>query len=390
MSNHNLLGRLSVWLKAHKKQMLLTTLVLVIALPLVKRHLNKNTLQAAPVAARVQVATANYQKDFQQGFNTTTSLKANADVVLKTKVESNILQSYVEKGQTVEAGALLIELEHRNQSAQVEAAQAQIDINVAAANAAAAQKENAAVEQQRYDTLIAKGYATRQEVDAKRTTKNTAESDYHKAASSIDYARAQLLAAQATLSDYYLQAPFAGIVLEDYDLHSGSKVAKDTSVLRLADIATMKASISIPENLLQSIKPGMSVTLTCDSLPGQKFTGILQVISPYINTDTHMVQADVHIDNAAVNYVLKPGMFAKVSVIQQALPQALVIPKEALRSDNTVLVVKNNKVQPLAVQLSFSNDKEIAITQGLTPGDLVVISGGRNLKAGDEVAYEKP
>lgn len=389
MNNQNLLTNLRAWCAYHKKALLIILVCLLAGGPLVRRQLQKKNVHTTPVAARVQVAKAAYQKDFQQGFNTTTSLKANADIIMKTKVETTVQQLYVLKGQSIQAGQLLIELEHHNQSAQVEAAQAQIAMNAASAEAAAAQKANAAVEQQRYDTLIAKGYATRQEVDAKRTTRNTADSDYNKAVSNIDYARSQLSAAQATLSDYYLKAPFDGVVLEDYDLAPGSKVAKDTSVLRIADIATMKASISIPENLLQSIQPGMQVNLTCDSLPGQSFTGIVQVISPYVNTDTHMVQADVLIDNAAVNYVLKPGMFAKVSVIQKALSQALVIPKEALRSDNTVLVVKDHQVQSTPVESGLSSDKEVVITKGLSLGDIVVISGGRSLKNGEAVTYEE-
>ena len=107
-------------------------------------------------------------------------------------------------------------------------------MNEAAAVAAQAEFANAAKEQERYDLLISKGYATRQEVAARRTTSATAGADYNKAVANIAYSEAEMAAAQATLSDYLLKAPFDGIVLDDYNLTVGSKLNKDTDAVRIA------------------------------------------------------------------------------------------------------------------------------------------------------------
>ena len=370
------------------KKILIPALVCLVVVGLVaKRNMAKPQTVATETVARVQVVKVIAKENTGSLLNTTTSLKAIADVVLKSKVETHLQGLYVRKGERFEKGQLLAELEHRNQSAQVEAMEAQIRVSEAAAAAAKSQKENAAIEQQRYDALIAKGYATRQEVDAKRTTSRTAESDYDKSIANISYSSAQLKAARATLADYLFKAPFAGVVLDDYEMTAGKKVTKETEVLRIADIDTIKASMEIPEMQLGLVKPGMQVQVTCDALPEESFMGTLQTINDFVNTNTHTVQADVYIDNAAIGYKLKPGMFARCAILAEGKQQALVVPSDALRSDGTVLVVREGKVEQTKVQLAATKGEESFLTGGVNEGDLVVVSGGRKLKTGDRVTY---
>lgn len=370
------------------KKILIPALVCLVVVGLVaKRNMAKPQTVATETVARVQVVKVIAKENTGSLLNTTTSLKAIADVVLKSKVETHLQGLYVRKGERFEKGQLLAELEHRNQSAQVEAMEAQIRVSEAAAAAAKSQKENAAIEQQRYDALIAKGYATRQEVDAKRTTSRTADSDYDKSIANISYSGAQLKAARATLADYLFKAPFAGVVLDDYEMTAGKKVTKETEVLRIADIDTIKASMEIPEMQLGLVKPGMQVQVICDALPEESFMGTLQTINDFVNTNTHTVQADVYIDNAAIGYKLKPGMFARCAILAEGKQQALVVPSDALRSDGTVLVVREGKVEQTKVQLAATKGEESFLTGGVNEGDLVVVSGGRKLKTGDRVTY---
>lgn len=376
--------------KLQDKKILLPAIITVLALGFLGRNMfNKPQALKTENIARVQVAKATYNNSLVKGINTTTSLKAVADVKVKTKVDGHLHKIYFKKGQMFKQGDMLLELQHANQSAQVAAMEAQIEMNKAAAAAAKSQKENAAIEQQRYDTLIAKGYATRQEVDAKRTTSRTASSDYDKALASIDYAEAQLKAAKATLADYMFHAPFDGIVLDDYDMSIGNQITKDTNVMRIADISQIKASIDIPEIHLSRLKEGMHVQIVCDALPNENFSGILEIINGFINTNTHTVQADIIIDNKAVGYKLKPGMFARCLIVEESTAKTLVIPTEAIRSDGSILIVKDNHIQETKINVELTNEKETAIS-GINEGDIVVIGGGNTLKTGDKVTYKEP
>ena len=390
MTKQGSLQSLLQYCKQNKKKVALAIVCLVLAGTIGQRYLGKRAVTAPPIAARVQVVKAGPADGVLQGLNTTTALRAIADVALRTKVEAPIQEIFVHKNQFITKGQPLLELEHNNQSAKLQSAAAQINMNEAAAVAAQAEFANAAKEQERYDLLISKGYATRQEVAARRTTSATAGADYNKAVANIAYSEAEMAAAQATLSDYLLKAPFDGIVLDDYNLTVGSKLNKDTDAVRIADISKIKCTVNIPESKLTTVKPGMLANVVCDTYPGRKFQGTVQTVNSFIDTASHTFQVDVIIDNTALNYLLRPGLFAKVFLIEDAAQsQALAIPTEALRQDGTVLVAEDKKVIVKKVQTGIANDKTTAITDGLQEGDLVIVNGGNTLKEGDAISYDE-
>ncbi len=376
--------------KTFKRKSLIIALCILACIGVAHHFLNKKTASTTVMSAKVQVAKAAYDPSLTQGVSSTGSLEAIADVAIKAKVEAPIQQLYAQKNQTVTSGQLLVELEHKNVSAKLAAANAQIEVNSAAATSARAQAANAAKEQERYDILIAKGYTTQQEVASKRTTSKTAGADYNKAMASLASSQADADAAQASLDDYYLRAPFNGVVLDDYGWSLGTKVTVDTNVIRIADISSIKCQVSFPEKLFSQIKEGMTATLVCDSFPDKKFTGKINKVDRFIDTASHTFKAEVLVDNAVLNYQLKPGLFAKVYVVEETgTANTLTVPKAAVRSDNTVFVVENKKVVAKKVQTGISDDKTVAITSGLSEGDIVVTGGGNSLKDGEEVCYNE-
>ena len=133
----------------------------------------------------------------------------------------------------------------------------------------------------------------------------------------------------------------------------------------------------------------MTASLTCDSLPGQKFTGTVKNVNAFVDTDTHTVQADVYLDNAAYDYVLKPGMFARVFVVEQTEAPTLVVPSGAIRKDNTVLVAREHKTVVVKITPGLTYNKQTAVTGALQDGDLIIVSGGSTLKDGAEVTYDE-
>lgn len=372
---------------AEKKHYLfMAVAVVLLGCFIYKRFIYKAPVPA-PLPARVQVAKAEYRERLNNAVTSTTSLKAVQDVAIKAKVEAPVQRLYVQRNQWVKQGELLVELEHNSESAQVVAARAQVNMNQAAAAAAKWRAENAQTEQARYDKLIADGVVSRSEVDSKRTTYGTAAADYEQAVAAIGYARGALAAAEASLGDHLIKAPFDGVILDDYDLHIGDKVKTDANLLRIADISTMKCSISLQEDLLGRVQPGMEAQVVLTAFPEESFTGKLATINTFVDPATHTFLVDVMLDNKALEYKLQPGMFAKVNILeQQEKLQLLTVPKEAVNK-GTVLVVQGNKVEQRQVQTGTSDSQNIVITSGLKQGELVVVSGGKTLKNGEAVSY---
>ncbi|MDD3396683.1 MAG: biotin/lipoyl-binding protein, partial [Acidaminococcaceae bacterium] len=125
--------------KQNKKKVALAIVCLVLAGTIGHRYLGKRAVTAPPIAARVQVVKAGPADGVLQGLNTTTALRAIADVALRTKVEAPIQEIFVHKNQFITKGQPLLELEHNNQSAKLQSAAAQINMNEAAAVAAQAE-----------------------------------------------------------------------------------------------------------------------------------------------------------------------------------------------------------------------------------------------------------
>lgn len=372
---------------ADKKRILLLAALIAICYFGYRRYFYQAPEQE-PLPARVQVAQAAYQDGLDTGISSTASLQAVADVELKAKVEAPVQNIFARRNQLVRAQDLLVELEHNNASAKAASARAQIAMNSAAAEAAKKTALNADAEWRRYERLIAQGAVARQDADDKRTASGTAAADYEQSLSAVNYAEAERQAAEAELQDYFIRAPFDGVVLDDYDLTVGSKLKAEDSIVRIADVRVLKCSVMLPESKFGQIVAGMKAEVLCSPFPQDKFTGAVGTVNSFVDTATHTFRVDVLIDNAALDYKLLPGMFAQVRIMDKAAEErVLCVPAEAVADDGTVLLVYGNKVERRQVQAGASDGSNTVITSGLQEGDIVVVNGGKTLQNGDQVEY---
>ena len=135
---------------------------------------------------------------------------------------------------------------------------------------------------------------------------------------------------------------------------------------------------------------GQFVSIIVDAYPNQSFTGKLDYLAPRVDESSGRVEVHAHIDNPDQRLV--PGMFAKVlQKTGQARPE-MVISQTAIGVDGNkkfVWLVKHNKVSQRSVKLGENkNNGDVSIKSGLSPDDMVVVTGGQNLKDGDMVSVK--
>ena len=335
--------------------------------------------------ARVEAAKAEYGARIEEGFTTTSTLKALEEVEINAKVTARVKSIRVKRGDSVKAGQLLIELDSGEPAAEYDSQKAQLAVSKAEAEQSKAELEDANREYKRYGRLRKQGYATQQEYDSRATTLATAKADYERARASVSQARAQLAAKGVNLAEYRLCAPITGVVMEDYDLTPGTLVTSGTNAVRVARVDTLRAVVEIPEKDINGIGKGMTASVSCESAGGKSFTGRVSVINPYVDESTRTVTAEILVDNAAAGYILKPGMFANVRFVQKAEERPLLIPTEAIADDGTVMTVEDGKIKTVKIEKGASQNGKTSVKSGLAEGTLVVLSGGRNLKDSDPV-----
>jgi len=348
-------------------------------------------LAGEAASTRVEIMKTEILPMVEQGFEESSTLEAKEEVILYPKVSGRLEKLFKHKGEYVKRGEPIALLDHREKDAKIRSAQAQVLVGNAQLAQAQAELENASMEQSRYERLFKEGYATQQQLDSKKTLYRTAKAQVDLAQAQLRASRAEVEALRVDLSEYRLEAPFSGVILEDYDHAPGNMITPNTAVVRLADTDTLKATIQAPESRISRISVNMPARLSITGMKGESFEGTVRFISPFVDTATRTTRVEVYVDNAATGHLLKPGMFAQVFFVENRLEDALLIPAGAVTEEKgefRVFTVREGKAFRQKVIPGIRKGEDLQILEGLTPGDLLIIRGGNNLKSGDEVQYD--
>lgn len=353
-----------------------------------KPEASQNVPSHLPEVAKVVAVPVKEMPLLRQGFEETGSIEAIERVTLYPKVTGRLEELRAHQGDKVQKGHVIAVLDHRDIDAQIASLKAGIVVSEAQVAEARAALNNAKVEWERYQRLVKEGYATQQQLDNKETAYLQAEARSQLAKASVDQTRAQLQNLEVSLSEYSIKASINGIVLNDYAHTVGTMMTPSTAVAEIANVDTLKAVVRVPESRAFSLSKGMVGLIKADGLGDGVFEGKIARMSPFVKEDTRTVQVEFFIDNRKSGYQLRPGMFARVFMVQEERPEALVVPPEALFTNSespSVLLVEDGKVKHTPVTLGLKTDTAVQITEGVKEGDLVVISGGNHLQTGNSV-----
>jgi len=156
----------------------------------------------------------------------------------------------------------------------------------------------------------------------------------------------------------------------------GQYVTPKTELFMIVDLSRVWVYADIYEYELPWVKEGDIGLMTLTSVPGRTFKGVLSYIYPYAEPTTRSTKVRLEFDNS--EKLLRPDMFAKVSIMSDRTKDSVVIPAEAVvRTGNRtqVYVAKEpGKFEPRIVTLGVESDGEVAILSGLAGGEEVVTS----------------
>jgi len=180
---------------------------------------------------------------------------------------------------------------------------------------------------------------------------------------------------QSIKKSLHIHTPADGIVI-NIGAREGQYVTPETELYMIADLSTVWVYAEIYEYELPWVKEGDPVEMRLAGVPGRTFKGHLAFIYPYAEAKTRTIKVRLVFDNA--DLLLKPDMFAEVTIHAGKQVNAVVIPSEAvIRSgaQTQVLVVRSpGQFEPRQVTTGLSSNDDIAIIFGLTAGEEVVTS----------------
>ncbi|BDI34212.1 hypothetical protein CCAX7_62630 [Capsulimonas corticalis] len=204
-------------------------------------------------------------------------------------------------------------------------------------------------------------------------------------------AQADLTNARAQLAQTSLISPIDGFVSARY-ADPGTLASPGSPILALQGLREVWATIAVPQEQIQHIIIGQNADVTVDSLPGRKLAARVIQVNPSGDPASRDFTVRLAMNNG--DGALKPGMFARVSLVTQTFPHVTTVPPEAVQTDAggsfVWVVTPDSKLQHTPVQTGASNASAVEIVQGVTPGTQVVTVSGGRLKDGQQVSVNSP
>ena len=281
-----------------------------------------------------------------------------------------VVRVLVDAGSWVRTGQVLAVVDRSVQVQQ--AAQLAAQVSAAQANASLAQSNLA-----RAQGLVAGGFVSKADLDAKRAARDAAVAQ-------VRVAQAQLGATRAQIGQLDIRAPTSGLILSRA-IEVGQIVSPSSGALfRLALGGEMEMRAALSQQDLAAIRVGMPATVTPLGLD-RPIAGTVWQVAPVIDPQSR--QGDVRI---AIPYTpsVRPGGFAeaKITAGQTVAP---MLPQSAVLSDadgNYVYVVNaRNIVERRAIKIGEVSAAGVIIAEGLSGREAVVLSAGPFLSPGRKV-----
>lgn len=335
---------------------------------------NNDTGQEGKVAV-VETVAAELNPLIQRTYSESGTLEPFAEVTVYPKVTGRLDKFIVSSGQAVKSGQAIAEIDHREIDSQLEIYRAEL-------SSAESSLRNSTTERDRYRKLMQEGFATRQQFDDKETI-------FLQSQAEVQRSRAEVKKQSVTRSEYFLQSPIDGIVLDDYSHTPGEMITSSTPIARIGVIDRLKAVIMVPATRAAGLREGMKARITVAEIPGGSFEGDLLTVAPSIDVSTRTTRIEISVENQ--DGKLKPGMFSEALIILEEEENVLVIPTIAISEKDGTLFVRtesNGTVDERVVRAGIRTEKHTQILQGLEEGDQIIVSGGLSLNQGDRISTE--
>jgi len=289
-------------------------------------------------------------------YSTTASLEAEFRAEIRAKASGVIQALFIEEGDLVEEGTVLLKLDDRDQQLQLK--QARLSF------------EQAEKEFKRH-TLM-------------KDTGILSDEIFEQSENKFLKASADLEIAQQNLSYTNVTAPLSGVcVNRNVDL--GAHIDMGTSLFDIMDMDPLMLRIHVPANRMSQIKLNQNINMVIDST-GDSLIGKIHLISPIVDPETGTIKVTAAVD--VYPDTVRPGDFAEVRLITEQKKDAILVPSIAVfeeKGQKILFMAVDGKAVIKNVETGLTTENETEIISGVNENDDIVIKGQRNLRDGQQI-----
>ena len=348
--------------------MLSVMAVLLTALGFIKFKQVESAVHAAAFQPPPEAVTSVVAQ--QEQWPATTNIIGTVEAVHGVTVSAD-LPGMVERinfdsGKYVRQGEVLVELDTRQERAQLAALEAQRDL--------------AQVNFRRTQQLVDQGVISRQEYDQATAQQKATE--------------ANVAETRATIERKTIRAPFSGI-LGIRKVNLGQYLSAGSAVVPLQSLNPIYVDFGVPQQDAGQVRVGRSLRVTSEDLAGQAWTGRVTALDSVVDQATRNVQVQATLSNPEGK--LQPGMFVQVEVVVGTSRSVITLPASAISYapyGDSVFIISDLQdpkghtyrgVRQQFVKVQGSRGDQVAVISGVKPGDEVVTSGVFKLRNGAAV-----
>jgi membrane fusion protein, multidrug efflux system len=317
-------------------------------------------MQPPPDAVTTIVAS---EEDWPNSINAIGTVAAVQGVTVSADLPGVVDRIAFDSGKTVEKGDVLVQLDTRQEQAQLSGAESALEL--------------ARLNHERMQGLVKQDAVSRAEYDT--------------AAATYKQAEARIGEIRATIERKTIRAPFSG-VLGIRQVNLGQYLTGGDPVVPLQSLNPIYVNFAVPQQDTADMRIGRTVHITVGELGNGEFTGRVSAVDSVVDPTTRNVQVQATLANPGGK--LHPGMFVQAQVMLGAAQNVIALPASAINYapyGDSVFVVSDMKnpqgqsyrgVRQQVVKLGAARGDQIAVLTGVKPGEEIVTSGVFKLRNG--------
>jgi membrane fusion protein (multidrug efflux system) len=222
--------------------------------------------------------------------------------------------------------------------------------------------------------LFERNIINQEELDKSQTEKTLARANFRQM--QIEYERG------------YLKAPLTGRVNHLF-VDEGEFVDKGKPFADLVNVDKIKINVNVPELDVRYLHVGQKTMVRVDAFPDRELPGVIDFVAYKADPATKTFHVKVIVDNP--NHEIRPGMIARVAFLRRIIPDALAAPIFSIvdkGGERILFVEKDGVAQARTISIGAIEGDKIQITQGLQPGDNLIVVGQKEVEEGMKVRVQ--
>ncbi len=331
--------------------LIVTVLILTLLSACFERPVEK---EAEKELYQVPVETVLLQnQNISNTYQTTAVLEARAESKVTNKVSGMIEKVLVEEGMHVVKGQVLAEIDA--ESYQLDYERATIELN-----------------------SITAEYNRSKPIDGKQLI---SVKDLEKLEFSVQSRTNQQKVAQIKVRDTKVRAPIAGVIAKRNVKQGNMTSGTENEMFHIVALDSLQGVVYLPETEINNVQLGQQAQLSFPANEQRLVDAKIVLIAPVIDTESGTFKVTLEVDNQSGE--LKPGMFAKVSLVLDTHQNVQVVPQKAILltgSGSSLFVVAEGKAKKISVLTGYEQNGWVEVLTPLDSKEPIVVVGQQGLK----------